>query len=738
MSAKPVPLSLKRAPLFRLARRTSFLLLSLAVFPAFSDDPDPTIVFGGSARYPPFEWKDREGQAHGFLIELEDAIARQGGRRAEHRLLEWSQVLAGLRSGGIDVVPMFESDARAKDFRFTEAFYYVTHGIYGSPGNQGLTGPEDLSGKRVAVVERGYAMNRLAGPGIDARLVPRSSIPAALEAVVDGQADVALVAQATARRTMDEWDMALKALSPPLWPRPYGFAVSQGRPDLHDWISRNFRLVVVSGQYQGIYDRWQGDLIASSIGWQTLLRRFGYVLLPILLIAGIGFLWSWQLRRQVARRTRELDHELHKRRSAESRLQYWARHDHLTGLPNRAEFVRRVEEAFNPEAGEAQPGLIMAVRLPELDSFISGFGYGTGEQLLNRFGDRLPFRDEGVGGHFGRGVFGLALPGSTDPEEVMTQLGAPIEVAGLELDPQLVAGVCRIPEHGRNVEELVRFAEMAMAEAHGRNRWWLEYEPGMEPDPNDLLIVGDFKRYADSGLRVVLQPQVDLQTGEVVGAEVLVRWHHPDLGDVSPARFVPLLERAGTTYRLTRYVLRQAVAAGVELRQAGTPVPTSINVSAVDLIESDLGEVVRAALEEGRASGGDLCIEMTETTVIEDPDQVRSVVKRLGGMGVASSLDDFGVGYSSLGYLSAFPIDELKIDRRFVQAMVQSERNDLIVRSTISLAHSLGLRVVGEGVEDWDTVEALREAGCDRAQGFVFCAPVSWEEFRKLVASRFL
>lgn len=712
---------------YRMGLAAGLGVMLLATPISASSQADEQIVFGGSAYYPPFEWLDDEDRPRGFLVDLKETIAERGGRRPVHRLMTWPEGIAAMDEGEVDVTPMFHSEARAKKYLFTEPFYYVMHAIYGPPGTRGITGPDSLNGARIAVVAQGYAGSELDEVAPGAVLEPRASILEALRAVTKGEAEFALVARPTAARFVEDHDLELHSLGPPFWPRPYVFAVSRERPELLDWVRKNLRSVVAEGRYYDVYAEWENDLGWSRPDLFDRVRQLGLFLVPLILLAVLGYLWSWQLHRRVAAKTGELRTELTRRESAERELRYRVRHEALTQLPTRNEFERQCEQALLAHGGADGAGLIAAVRLVELDRIISAFGYESGEQLLAEFGRRLGDMGFLAVGDFGRGVFGILVLDDVPPDRILGELTAPVDLGGLELDPHISVGVVRYPEQGRAVAELVRRAETALADASERGRAWVEYATVMEPDPNDLLIVRDFRRSEAGDIYPEVQPLIDLDTMRMVGAEALVRWRHPEFGLVQPDRFIPLLEQAGIIYRVTEYMLREAVRLGRDLRERGMAVPVSVNISAVDLLEGDLMQLIRGTLEEFGARPEDIRLEMTETSVIKDPDRVGEVVAGLGRMGIRCGIDDFGVGYSSLSYLSEFPIHEVKIDRSFVTDMRANPRHGAIVRSTIALAHQLRLVVVAEGVEDWTTVAALKEIGCDRAQGFVFSRPVSAE-----------
>lgn len=279
---------------------------------------------------------------------------------------------------------------------------------------------------------------------------------------------------------------------------------------------------------------------------------------------------------------------------------------------------------------------------------------------------------------------------------------------------------------------MIRHAETALSVAISRNHSWAVYHPDMEPDERDMQIVAAFRASNGKGLSAVLQPQVDLRSGRVVAAEALVRWTHPNVGSVPPGKLIPLLERAGLISQVTAFMIDEAVQIAVHLRRKHGPCPVSVNVAAYDLLATDLPSIVEDALTRHAGRPGDLKLELTETSVMDDPEQAQRVLEKLRDLDIAIAIDDFGTGYSSLSYLSRFPISELKIDQTFVRDMLWSKRNASIVRSTVALAHELGLVTVAEGAEDMATVDALRDYGCMRVQGYAISKPVPEAEFPPL------
>jgi EAL domain-containing protein (putative c-di-GMP-specific phosphodiesterase class I) len=279
---------------------------------------------------------------------------------------------------------------------------------------------------------------------------------------------------------------------------------------------------------------------------------------------------------------------------------------------------------------------------------------------------------------------------------------------------------------------------VAMYEAKRTHSEYEIYSVEHDPyNPVRLAMVGELRKaLEDNQVLLHYQPKVDLDTGKVLGAEALVRWQHPTRSLIPPAEFVPMAERTGLIKPLTRYVLNLALAQCREWRDSGLDLKVSVNLSARNLLDGKLPEDVSRLLSKWRVPAAFLELEITESTIMVDPKKTMEVLRRLHAMGLALSIDDFGTGYSSLAYLKELPVNELKIDRTFVETMATNRGDAFIVRATIDLAHNLSLRVVAEGVEDEQTMQELAGLGCNVAQGFHLSRPLPPQEFSKWLAER--
>jgi diguanylate cyclase (GGDEF)-like protein len=412
---------------------------------------------------------------------------------------------------------------------------------------------------------------------------------------------------------------------------------------------------------------------------------------------------------------------------------FLASHDPLTGLPNRSSFAER---AARPTSA-ATTRLPTAIALLDLDRFKEvndTLGHGTGDQLLVVLAERLrgQLRDGDVVARLGGDEFGIVLPdlhGPGEAVELLSRLRAvvrdPLRINGLPLAVEASVGFALAPGDGSDVGTLLQRADVAMYVAKRQHLGVAHYQSEQDHyDSAALTLIAELgTAVAEDQLVLHYQPKGDLRRGTVTAVEALVRWQHPTRGLIYPDAFIPAAEQTELIEDVTRWVLRAATTDLALFDSTGT-VAVAVNISARSLIRAEFAEDILNLLAETAADPRRVILEVTETALVADPPQAARTLGRLHDAGLRVSIDDFGAGHTSLGYLAMLPISELKIDKAFVSAMLTDERNSAIVRSVIELGHSLGFTVTAEGVETQDALERLAALNCDTIQGYVLGRPV--------------
>ena len=469
------------------------------------------------------------------------------------------------------------------------------------------------------------------------------------------------------------------------------------------------------------------------------------------LVAGIADANSWMvalLLLPAGATYQGLAHHVRLRREAEARLVHQAYHDPLTDLPNRRLLLDRVEQALARAGRRGEPVALLYLDLDRFKHVNDSLGHAAGDQLLGATAQRLRAgaRPGDTVARLGGDEFAILLDGladATEAEAVAAALAAamedPFTVGGREAMVTTSIGVAVAHPGQATPADLLRDADVALhrAKERGKARYAV-FDAAMGASLRDrAALEADLRRAVGRGeLRLVYQPIVELATGRVVGAEALARWDHPTRGELLPGAFVPIAEEAGLVGPLGQWVLDAVCRQGRAWQDAlPAPLVLSVNVSADQFRQTDLVEVVAGALRETGLAPDRLQLEITEGAAMGDADEAVSTLRWLKGLGVRLAIDDFGTGYSSLAYLQRFPLDLLKVDRRFVAGLGRNEGDTAIVAAVLGLARTLGLRVVAEGVETREQANRLQALDCELGQGYLFGRPASAEAFEALLGS---
>lgn len=421
-------------------------------------------------------------------------------------------------------------------------------------------------------------------------------------------------------------------------------------------------------------------------------------------------------------------------------LERKALYDGQTGLPNRALLCDRLEQWIKQAARNDSVFAVLVLEVNRIKEIDDVLGYETGDDLIKQIAVRMVdnLRQSDVVGHLGGGVFVLLLP-LVDEEKVHALMDkllllsqVPAEIGDIAIDIDVSIGAALYPRHGDEPSLLLRRADMALQHAKSELLNRMVYEDTSHPfSVRRLQLIADLRQaIKNEQLVVYYQPKVNSVTGMVESVEALVRW---PLGDenqwVGPAEFIPLAEQTGLIYPLTALVLRQAVNQCHCWLERGIDVTVAINLSARNLLDPTLSAAIKEVMAANQVPAKNITLEVTEGMMMRQPERALAILNQLHDQGLGVSIDDYGTGYSSLAYLRQLPVHELKIDQSFIGTMLNNKDDATIVRSTIELAHNLGLKVVAEGVEDIDTWRVLKTLGCDLIQGYFVSRPASAAQF---------
>ena len=430
--------------------------------------------------------------------------------------------------------------------------------------------------------------------------------------------------------------------------------------------------------------------------------------------------------------------------SAGARIEQLASTDSLTGLSNRGQFAATLSEAIRQARRRAGSLALLVLDLDRFKQINDSLGQEVADRVLLDCADRLKAitRQGDVVARIGGDQFALLVHeadirgAESSARRALDAVAHSCSVEGLQFSLTCSVGVALFPADGADGELLMRHAESAMKRAkQGGRSCFRFHQPMQDADMRQRMRIDHAMRQALASQRFRLhyQPQIDLGTGAVIGAEALIRWRDPELGEISPATFIPVAEETGFIIAIGDWVLEQAVRQAVRWRDSGLVMPVSVNVSALQFQQADFIERVASVLREHGLDGMLLELELTESILVHDANEALARLSQLSQLGVRLAIDDFGTGYSSLAYLKRFPIDRLKIDRSFVKGVPADDSDCAIVRAVVQLAQALGMKVIAEGVETELQRAFLLELGCDEFQGFLFAPALDAASFEDRV-----
>jgi diguanylate cyclase (GGDEF)-like protein len=415
-------------------------------------------------------------------------------------------------------------------------------------------------------------------------------------------------------------------------------------------------------------------------------------------------------------------------------LKFQAHHDPLTQLPNRDALVEFAQQAIESAKSNEEELIVCLIDIDALKDINDTLGHENGDILLGQITQRLKrsMRSSDLIGRFGGNKFAVILQHTQTnnieaiSNKLLENFEAIFEINNHNLYVRAILGIAIFPNHADNSLTLIQKAETALHKARKMALDFAVYDISLDKNSADRLTLTHDLRNAihNEELKLYYQPQLEIGSGTIKSAEALARWIHPEQGFIPPDIFIDIAEQTGLIQPLTDWVLRTAIEQCAQWRKIGIQLSVSVNLSARNLHDETLTPQIANLLDYWSITPDQLCLEITETSMMTDPEHARTVLDGLGNLGVRLSIDDFGTGYSSLAYLKQLPVNELKVDKSFVLNMSNDESDASIVRATVGLAHDLGLEVVAEGVEDQSSQDELQKLGCEFIQGYHFARPM--------------
>jgi diguanylate cyclase len=417
-----------------------------------------------------------------------------------------------------------------------------------------------------------------------------------------------------------------------------------------------------------------------------------------------------------------------------------ATHDSITDLPNRVLLMDRLEQAIQAGLRQQTTLALLIFNINNFKEINDTLGHYNGDRLLKQVVSRLQSaaRKSDTISRIDGKEFAILLPVIQEREDIILFIKKiqkifteSFSIDKLKFEIQINIGTAIFPEHGKDVDTIMQRANVALFAAKQSNQQYTIYSSELDKQsPHRITMMGELRQAIENDeLVLYYQPKINLHTRSISGVEALVRWQHPEHGFLPPDEFIPMAERTGLIKLLSIWVLKQALSQAEKWHSKNLKFSIAINLSPTTFLDSDLPDLIIGMLSIYDIPAEYVILEITESSMIKDPDLAMEILNRLTSKGLKISIDDFGTGYSSLSYLKKLPASEIKIDKSFVSDMLKSDNDAVIVKSIIDLGHNLSLNVVAEGVEDKETVTRLKALGCDVLQGYYFSKPLSSEDF---------
>jgi len=720
-------------------------IFALAIHAAAAFDAPRKIVVVSDDNYPPFLFRGEDGALRGIVKDKWELWSRRNSVAVEVRGTRWSNAQESVRKGEADVIEaLAHTKRREASYEFPVTPTTMDAHVYFHRTITGITDAPSMRGFTVAAKEGSACADWLRAQGVASiRTYPDSED--LVRAAGAGEVKLFCMDALAAQYFLFKHNLGDEfRRSPALYSAPFDWAVRSGRAELRDFVQAGFDRVD-RAELAAIDAQWRG----SPVGLPLATRYLAYLIASGLAVLGFSSVLLFRnhcLRRLVRGKTAELMRTVESLRTHAARAQYFATRDPLTDLPNRKLLRDRLALAIARANRRKRPVGVILIDLDRFKAVNDTFGQEFGDRVLKKAAARL-VECAGAAATVARvsgDEFVIILSRASVAQTgdsataALARLRHPFDIDGQRVYCTASAGVVVFPGDGTTPAELLRNAAIAMdcAKENGRNNVQ-QYRPEMQQLAARRLALETELRGAleRREFEVHYQPRVALATGAVSGFEALLRWRHPLQGLLGPAEFIPVLEDTGLIVAVGEWVLRTACEQIREWQSLGIDSPPiAVNLSARQFHQRDLDSVVARIIVETGVPAAKLELELTESLLMREPEEAARTLRHLEHMGIRLAIDDFGTGYSSLSYLKRFPIAALKIDRTFVSDVTTNPGDAAITLAIVNLAHSLGMKVVAEGVETAEQLDFLKTNGCDEVQGYLFSPAVPAAQARLLLA----
>jgi len=714
-------------------------------------DSQRAYKFAGDYNHPPYEYVDKNGRFTGFNVDIINAIADIMDIEVQIIPMSWDNAVWSLDNGEIDgIIGMSQNEERLKKYKFTSSTVLNEQVIFVHKDTIHITNIEELAGFKVAYQRGDYNESILLKvPNVS--LFPKIDQEEALMALANGEVDAVLgnklvgLYHLQRNKLTDE----IKIVGEPISAVKYGPAVSMDNEELLNILEEGLWLLKENNTYNNIYNKWFGESIS---GLKLILDLYkdklilGIIILAIIFIS--IYIYNKRLQREVSKRTYELEMANKNLMEQQKEIYNLAYFDPITSLPNRTYFVEEVNNKFESPDEIISNFAILFLDIDRFKNINDTLGHNVGDYLLKLLGNRLSklVKEGDIVARAGGDEFYILInrykniKEVTDlAERILIDFKSPYIVKDYTLYLTTSIGIATFPDAGADANTLIKNADLALYKSKelGGNTYYI-YGEEIESEGLDRMMLLNQLRHAVEKDELILhyQPQVDISTGEIRGVEALVRWQHPTRGLLYPDEFISLAEESGFIIQMGEWILRKACMDGKKWQDEGHDIIVSVNISSKQFQQDNFVDKVMAAIDESGLNPKNLTLEITETIAISNIKHTIEVLNKLRSLGIAVAIDDFGTGYSSLSYLNEMSVNEVKIDRSFIWDIEKNNKNKLISSTIILLAKQLGLRVIAEGVENFEQLSILREMKCDIAQGYYFSMPVEKEKIDEMILAK--